>query len=94
MKKIYYLLAFMFSICTFGTCMYYICTNPFTSNDFIIVLILALISCGASMIFGYAFYAVVKENAIYDRAALEQAEKDWYYHEQLCAEQLFGKSTV
>jgi hypothetical protein len=64
------------------------------SEDFILVLILALISCAAAMIFGYGFYSIIKENAFYDRAAREQAEKDWYYHEQLCAEELFGKSTI
>ncbi|KKP51589.1 MAG: hypothetical protein UR43_C0019G0032 [candidate division TM6 bacterium GW2011_GWF2_33_332] len=63
--------------------------HPVNCVQVVGLLSLAVFSMASMMIFGYAFYHQVKENRLYDLAAKEQLENDWYYYELQCNEQLF-----
>lgn len=65
-------------------------SQPTNGIQVIGLLSLAVFGLALTMIFGYLFIHHYRENKAIDMAAKEQAERDWYYHEQLCAEQLYG----
>lgn len=54
---------------------------PINGIQVIGLLLLAVFGIAMVMIFGYSLYQHIKENRMYDLAAAEQAERDWYYYE-------------